>query len=79
MQVSGIFLGGKEDTDYLFTAAQTYFPATWERFASLVPKSHRSHITAYYFEQFNKADELHSQKYLYEWMFLKEMKMAPLT
>jgi proline iminopeptidase len=66
----GIYLARKWDTDYTFGGgAEEFFPDSWERFISLVPKKNRKgrNIINYYVNKMKSKNKKTAKKYAYEW------------
>lgn len=67
MVVRGIFLGNKEEDDYLVYGARKIYPEAWERMASLVPNRNRKDIMAYYLKNMKSKDKRVRKRYSLEW------------
>ncbi len=66
----GIFIPSKEDNTYFFGGGvRPYFPETWERFISTVPKEQQHAPAAYYFEKMKHGTKEEKEKYTYEWAY----------
>ncbi len=67
----GVFLGRKWDMYYTFGGgAEEYFPDSWERFASKVPKGIRgnsSKLMRYYYQKMLSKNKAVARKYAFEW------------
>lgn len=63
MVLRGIFLGSKEEEDYMFYGARYVFPEVWETMNRLVPKSHKKKILEFFYEMVLSQDSRISSKY----------------
>ena len=78
MMLRGIFLGTKEEINYTFGGgAEYYYPDAWERFVSMVPKSKRKNMLAYYLKKMQNGSRKSRRKHSYEWAYY-ELSMIRL-
>jgi len=67
MVLRGIFLGSKEEEDYMIYGAKHVFPEAWEKMASLVPESHKKKILEFFYEMLLSQDSQIRSKFAKAW------------
>ena len=67
MVLRGIFLGSKEEADYVFYGARHVFPEAWETMARLVPDSHKKRILEFFYEMVLSQDARIRSKFAKAW------------
>jgi len=67
MVLRGIFLGSKEEADYVFYGARHVFPEAWETMARLVPDSHKKRILEFFYEMVISQDARIRSKFSRAW------------
>ena len=65
--IRGIFLGNKEENDYLIYNAKDTFPEAWVKMIRLVPEKYRKNIMKYYLRMILSKDRKISKRYSYAW------------
>lgn len=71
MLLGGIFLGTKQDADYIQQGGlKTHFPEAWEQYIEVVPEERRGDTVSFYLEHLNKGAEA-SKDYLRRWLLLE--------
>lgn len=67
MLLWGIYLGRKEDNDFIYVDAVKHYPEVHQRFMSLVPKAQQNNVIDFYFKKFKSKDRKERQKFIKEW------------
>lgn len=78
MVLRGIYLGTKQENDYLFKGGPAiHFPDVWERFISVVPQRQRSNLLGFYWRKMNSRNPRTATRFCRAWA-LYELSMLQL-